>query len=345
MALDKVDLTVALGSRMAIVGPSGSGKTTLLRVVAGFDVPDAGRIVLDGQLMADDVSAVPAHRRGIGFVPQDGALFPHLNVGDNIGFGLDRRMNGRAQRIRELADMVELGSKMLNHRPHELSGGQQQRVALARALARRPKFLLLDEPFSALDAGLRDSMRRMVVQALRHANTTTMLVTHDQVEALSFADQVAVLREGKLVYAGTPKDVYFSPSDRVTATFLGDAILLPAYLCDGIAECSIGQIAAKTLGRVGPAEIMVRPEQLQLHPVSRDRLDPSVAPARGYATIADIAFNGATSIVTVSLLGSPGRDLPDQPQMLLIRSTSTDLPPVGALVKIVIRGQAHVFSG
>ena len=173
VALDGIDLRVPVASRTAIVGPSGSDKTTLLRLIAGFEAPDTGRIALDGRLLADGSAAVPAYRRGIGFVPQDGALFPHLSVAANIGFGLDRGLPRRDERILELMDAVELDRGMRLRRPDELSGGQQQRVALARALAREPRLMLLDEPFSALDAGLRETMRKAVARAGRRRRTGT----------------------------------------------------------------------------------------------------------------------------------------------------------------------------
>ncbi len=258
-ALDRICVDIAAGSRTAIVGPSGSGKTTLLRIIAGFEVPDEGQVIIEGEMLADGPAIVPAHRRSIGIVSQDGALFPHLSVAENIGFGIERGATDREQRIRDLIDMVELDRGMLDRRPHQLSGGQQQRVALARALARKPRLMLLDEPFSALDTGLRENMRKAVARVLHTAGITAILVTHDQAEALSFADQVAVLREGRLVQAGTPQALYLSPRDRETATFLGDAILLPAELEAGFADCALGRIATDAGDRSGPAEIMLRP--------------------------------------------------------------------------------------
>src|SRR5262249_1277687 len=227
-ALDHLNLSVPAGSRAAVVGPSGSGKTTLLRIIAGFDAPDAGKVVLDGQVLTEGAKAVPAHRRGIGYVAQDGALFPHLSIADNIGFGLSRRDPARDTRIAALIQMVELDPAMLRRRPDELSGGQQQRVALARALAREPRLMLLDEPFSALDTRLRASARKAVARVLSAARMTTILVTHDQSEALSFADQIAVLREGRLLQVGTPRELYLRPKDAMIAEFMGDAIVLPA---------------------------------------------------------------------------------------------------------------------
>ena len=334
-ALADIEIAAAAGSRTAIVGPSGSGKTTLLRIIAGFETPDAGRIVLDGQLLADGPNTVPPHRRSIGFTAQEGAVFPHLSVGENIGFGLERSLPERDQRILELMDMVELARAMRDQRPHELSGGQQQRVALARALARKPKLMLLDEPFSALDTGLRESMRRAVARTLRAAGVTTLMVTHDQAEALSFADTVAVLRGGRLMQIGEPRTLYLGPRDRATALFLGDALILPAEIADGFAVCCLGRIAVDA-GRRGTGEIMLRPEQLRLEPVPAT-VSASLEPAGCYGRVVDIEFGGAVSLVTVALRDAAYPSL-------LIRCASIDLPPIDAQVRITVRGKAHVFE-
>jgi iron(III) transport system ATP-binding protein len=239
---------------------------------------------------------------------------------------------------------------MRDRRPHELSGGQQQRVALARALARQPKLMLLDEPFSALDTGLRESMRKAVAEVLRAAGITTMLVTHDQAEALSFADQVAILREGRLVQVGSPRDLYLSPKDRDTAAFLGDAIIIPAELGDGWARCELGRIAANTGERRGPAEIMLRPEQLRLTPISPDAQASPADPSACYGQVTDVEFGGAICTVAVTLAKGPGSVVrrfgaaaqPDGP--LRIRSTSLDLPPIGTTMHIAVVGSAHIFD-
>jgi iron(III) transport system ATP-binding protein len=337
-ALDDVDLSVPAGSRTAVVGPSGSGKTTLLRIIAGFEAPDSGSVAIDGRIFANGTSAVPAHLRGIGYVPQDGALFPHLSVADNIGFGLARSEPRRDETILALMDSVELDGRMLKSRPHELSGGQQQRVALARALARQPKLMLLDEPFSALDAGLRESMRKAVARVLSAAGITSILVTHDQAEALSFADQVAVLREGRLVQAGSPRELYLSPKDRATAAFLGDAILLPADVEDGVALCCLGRVAVDAAGLHGPAEIMLRPEQVRLLPAA----DPSASddPAAPSGEVTEVEFGGAASVVAVAV----GHSELSPVMSLTIRSSSHDLPPVGSRVRFALSGKAHVFA-
>ena len=335
MALDGVDLSVSAGSRTAIVGPSGSGKTTLLRIIAGFEAPDAGQVLLDGQLLADGPHAVPAHLRGIGYVPQDGALFPHLSVADNIGFGLARHAPGRDERIAELVDMVALDRAMMNRRPHELSGGQQQRVALARALAQRPRLILLDEPFSALDTGLRAATRKAVAQLLSAAGITTILVTHDQAEALSFADQVAVMRAGRLAQVGRPRDLYLRPVDPATASFLGEAVVLPARLAGGWAECALGRIHADDALRIGEVQIMLRPEQLQLEQVPAQAVPTAGAPCLGVVLEAD--FCGPVCELTVRLLGD------DTLGPLLVSCPGVHAPIVGDRVSIKVLGEAHVF--
>ncbi|WP_436500562.1 ABC transporter ATP-binding protein [Actinokineospora sp. HUAS TT18] len=249
-----VDLTVPSGSLAAVLGPSGCGKTTLLRVVAGFLRPDGGTVYLGGR----DVTSVSPERRRATIVPQEGALFPHLSVGANVGYGLPRA--GREARVEEMLTLIGLDG-YAKRRPAELSGGQQQRVALARALAPRPDLVLLDEPFSALDAGLRADLRADVRRVLRAAGTTALLVTHDQDEALSMADLVAVMRDGLVVQAGLPEEVYARPVDLAVATFVGEAVLLPAVASGHSAESTLGRIDL-TDGASGPGTVMLRPEQL-----------------------------------------------------------------------------------
>ncbi|MEO8857768.1 MAG: ABC transporter ATP-binding protein [Burkholderiaceae bacterium] len=337
VALDGVNLSVAAGSRTAIVGPSGSGKTTLLRIIAGFEVPDAGQVLLDGRMLANGSNAVPAHQRGIGYVPQDGALFPHLSVADNIGFGLQRHDPGRAARIGELIEMVALDRAMLERRPHELSGGQQQRVALARALALRPHLMLLDEPFSALDTGLRAATRKAVARLLEGAGITTILVTHDQGEALSFADQVAVMRAGRLAQVGRPRDLYLRPCDAETASFLAEAVVLPARLDGGWADCVLGRIPADDTVRQGAVQIMLRPEQLQLEELAQGEAVASANPNDRFGTVLEADFCGPVSELSVGLSG----DSAGAP--LHVSCPGAQAPGVGARVRITIRGKAHVF--
>ena len=332
-ALDNITLAVPSGSRTVIVGPSGSGKTTLLRMIAGFESPDSGSLSLNGKVLLDSTRDVPAHQRRIGYVPQDGALFPHMNVAANIGFGLATKGHARDERIAELMDSVALDSNMATRWPHELSGGQQQRVALARALAQQPSLMLLDEPFSALDTGLRTAMRKMVARLLADAGVTAILVTHDQGEALSFADQLAVMRQGCLVQAGQPMTLYLHPRDEQTALFLGEAVLIPARIENGWAECDLGRIAVNHQGRSKTAQIMLRPEQLQVSPAS-----PDGTGCRGVITERD--FGGNTCTLSVTLVAGtlePGRSLP-------VHCPGLMAPAIGSAVKLTTVGQAHVLK-
>jgi iron(III) transport system ATP-binding protein len=340
-AIDNVNLSVPAGSRTAIVGPSGSGKTTLLRMIAGFEFPDSGSISLNGQPLVNGAIEVPAHQRLIGYVPQDGALFPHMTVAANIGFGLPGSTASKQERIAELMDMVALDPRMSQRWPHELSGGQQQRVALARALAQRPRLMLLDEPFSALDTGLRVSTRKAVARLLADAGVTTILVTHDQAEALSFADQLAVMRQGKLVQAGQPMDLYLRPHDEQTALFLGDAVVMPASIEDGWATCDLGRIRVSGGSQSGAAQIMLRPEQLQLsrQVPCQEQMDGCL----GVVTESD--FGGNTCTLTVELkVPSPFADGQPSSRSLLVRSSGINAPTTGSTVHISTEGHAHVLS-
>ncbi|TLQ42096.1 ABC transporter ATP-binding protein [Streptomyces marianii] len=293
--LDGLDLTVQGGHLAAVLGPSGCGKTTLLRVIAGFLGADAGAVTVAGRTLTGPGVHLPPERRRIGIVPQEGALFPHLNVARNIAFGLtgtDRR--ARVQRVDEMLELVGLGGYG-DRMPHELSGGQQQRVALARALAPEPQLVLLDEPFAALDSGLRGAVRADVRAALRSTGATAVLVTHDQQEALSTADVVAVVRHGRVAQCAVPEVLYQRPADPWVASFVGDAVFIT-----GTAETNTA--AATALGRIplaAPAGlreglVLLRPEQLHL-------TDPDTATARG--TVTDVRFFGHDSMVTVSVDG------------------------------------------
>ncbi|MFT4172333.1 MAG: ABC transporter ATP-binding protein [Rhodocyclaceae bacterium] len=330
-ALDDVSLSIPAGSRAAIVGPSGSGKTSLLRIVAGFEFPDAGTVHCNDTLLADGPSIVPAHRRGIGYVPQDGALFPHLSVAANIGFGLALEPAARAERIRELMDLVSLDAAMLKRWPHELSGGQQQRVALARALAQQPSLMLLDEPFSALDAGLRATTRKAVARLLSEARITTVLVTHDQDEALSFAEQLIILQDGKLMQAGAPSRLYWQPQTEETARFLGDAIVMTATLQGGHAQCALGTVQADSTDTCARARILLRPEQIRLAPA--DTLQDALR-------VASVEFAGHTCQVE---LHPAANTVTDTSPRLHVPCPSFDAPAIDSLVRAHVQGAAHVL--
>ncbi|MGO9216770.1 MAG: ABC transporter ATP-binding protein [Streptosporangiaceae bacterium] len=281
-----LNLDVPAGSLTAILGPSGSGKTTLLRILAGFEHADSGTVRI-GSAIADGPGVfLPPERRRIGYVPQEGSLFPHLTVAANVAFGLSGRKWGRDRRSKRCADLLEaVGLGGLARRyPHQLSGGQQQRVALARALAIAPEVVLLDEPFASLDANLRASVRADVQRLLKQSGTTTVLVTHDQDEALSTADRVAVLRDGRIAQCAAPQELYSRPVDADMARFIGEANLIPGILNGSSVQTLLGLLAvtgtdpaqdgagagASRNGSDGPghrpAIVLIRPEQVELVP-------------------------------------------------------------------------------
>lgn len=341
IALDNINLGVPRGAITAIVGASGSGKTTLLRIIAGSIGADSGAVLLGDRILATGKQLVPAHLRNIGYVAQDGALFPHLSVGANVAFGLDRKQfrtrAAIAARVQELLAMVSLDAATGTRRPHELSGGQQQRVALARAMAREPEVMLLDEPFSALDAGLRVSTRRAIGKVLADAGVTTILVTHDQGEALSFADQVAVMRNGRLAQIGSPFVVYTRPSDRATAEFLGDAVILDAWMEGSLATCSLGAIPVRRPPRQGKVQLMLRPEQIRI---------AADSPIKGIVMECD--FFGPESTVKIKLVPPPWFSGPDDrgpagEEIITIRHWNSAIARPGAELHLRVVGEGVVF--
>jgi iron(III) transport system ATP-binding protein len=264
--LEGVELEVSAGSLTAVLGLSGCGKTTLLRVIAGFERAARGTVSLGGRTLEDGRTYLAPEQRSVGYVPQEGALFPHLSVRENVGFGLSRRER-RGKQVTALLEMVGI-APLARRLPHELSGGEQQRVALARALARRPQALLLDEPFSSLDASLRSRVREEVHALLRAQGVTTVLVTHDQEEALSLADTVAVLREGRIIQRGEPADLYERPADERLARFLGAVNLIDARFEHGAALTTLGTLQLRgdqATSGAAAGVVMVRPEQLEVH--------------------------------------------------------------------------------
>jgi iron(III) transport system ATP-binding protein len=291
--LHGIDLTVSRASLFALLGPSGSGKTTLLRLLCGFERADAGVIDMDGRRVDGPSSYVPSESRRIGYVPQEGALFPHLSVAENIVFGLPRAQRKARHRVDELLELVGLSPDYAKRAPQQLSGGQQQRVALARALAPSPALILLDEPFSSLDAALRVDTRKAVARALSDTGTTAILVTHDQAEALSLGEQVAVLWRGKLVQSASAREIYQRPATRELAEFVGDAVLLRGIADGGTARCALGSL--RLMQRVAPGEVdvMIRPEQIRLAPEAASQAMP--------ACVTDVTFNGRDALVTLRL--------------------------------------------
>jgi len=257
--VDDLTLTADAGELVALLGPSGCGKTTTLRLIAGLERPDAGRVVIDGIETAGPGRFLQPEKRGVGLVFQDYALFPHLTVLQNVMFGLSGR--GRTERAREVLNLVGL-TVFEKRYPHQLSGGQQQRVALARALAPRPRLVLLDEPFSSLDAALRHATRAEVRAILREAHATAILVTHDQDEALAFSDRVIVMRAGRIEQAGPPEIVYRQPATAFVASFLGRSNLLRGTGQGQQAATALGLIPLATPAH-GPVLVSLRPEDLR----------------------------------------------------------------------------------
>ena len=258
-----VDLSVPEHALACVVGPSGCGKTTLLRVIAGFHRPTAGTVVVgERPLDRPPDLHVPAERRRVGYIPQDGALFPHLSVAANIGFGLGR--SGRAMTVGRMLAMTDL-TPFADRHPHQLSGGQQQRVALARALAPAPDLLLLDEPFTALDAGLRARVRDEVIDLLRSTGTTAILVTHDPAEALAVADQVTIINAGRVLQTGSPEELHARPATPLAARVLGDANVLAGTAADGVVSTALGRLPLDSAAAIGPVMIMLRPSQILIH--------------------------------------------------------------------------------
>ena len=326
--LADVDLVVPPGTLTAILGASGSGKTTLLRLVIGFIPADRGIVSVGGAVVADAGRVhVAADKRGIGYVAQEGALFPHLTVAENVAFGLSRADRKAASRTAEVLDLVALDRDYAGRRPQELSGGEQRRVALARALAPKPRLVLLDEPFSGLDASLRAETREAVVSALAAEGTTAVLVTHDQAEALSMGREVAVLRAGRLVQTDTPSALYRSPVDLDVARFVGDAVVLPGHAHAGTVECALGSLEAPGAAGTGDVDVMIRPEQIRL-----------VRGGAGGVAAEVVGHRYLGSETLVRLVLNDGTGVP-----IAVRTFDTDVPSDGEVVEVTVSGPVAVY--
>jgi len=325
-----LDLEVPTGSLTAVLGPSGCGKTTLLRLLGGFEHADGGSIRLGEKVLSDPRTHLAPERRAIGFVPQEGALFPHLDVAANVGFGLTRsqRRGGRVDELLALVDLAGLGGRL----PPQLSGGQQQRVSLARALAPEPGLVLLDEPFDALDAGLRAQVRGEVREALRAAGATALLVTHDQEEALSLADTVAVMRGGRIVQAAGPQTLYRDPVDPDVAAFVGEAVLLEGRREEDGVQTSLGRLQTRgpALAEGEKAILMLRPEQVVCH-------DAGSPAGEGGPTgrVLSTSFYGHDATARVAL--------DDDRREIVARAAGHVLPVVGQRVAIEVEGTAIAY--
>jgi len=291
------------GELMALLGPSGCGKTTTLRLIAGFERLDGGEIEIRQQIMAGPAVHLPPEKRRIGMVFQEYALFPHLDVAENVRFGLQAYTGDRAGRVAEVLDLVGLAG-FEERMPHELSGGQQQRVALARALAPEPHLIVLDEPFSNLDASLRTRVRAEVRAILRAAGATAIFVTHDQEEALSLVDQVAVMIDGTVHQVAPPHELYGRPASRAVAAFVGEANFLPGTARDRLVECELGRLSMVTT-HSGAVDVMIRPENIAVEPLAFTNGASTHGTPPAY--VRNILFFGHDQLITVEL--ASGRQL------------------------------------
>ena len=317
--LSGVDLDMPEGTITAVLGPSGCGKTTLLRILAGFEDPDAGTVRIAGEKVAGGSTIVPANRRRVGLMPQEGALFPHLSVGENIAFGMVRATRREAQaRVAHWLAVVGLDG-LADARPHEISGGQQQRVALARALAAEPRVLLLDEPFAALDAGLRVRVREDIAAILRDAGTTALLVTHDQSEALSLPDSVALLIDGTIAQHGTPADLYSRPASLANARFIGTTVELEGIAGSGMVHTALGALRPRIPVIDGAAVVVLRPEQLRF----------GSGPGAAAARVTACRFYGADTVVHVELSDGSAVQLRSPGETCLVEGSAVTVEVVG----------------
>jgi iron(III) transport system ATP-binding protein len=320
-----VDLGVPEGTLTAILGASGSGKTTLLRIVVGFVEPDRGTVSVGGTPVADAGRVhVAPDKRAIGYVAQEGALFPHLTVAENVAFGLPRSGRKHALRTIEALELVGLDESYGPRRPHELSGGEQRRVSLARALAPLPRLVLLDEPFSGLDAHLRTETREAVLAALGAEGATAVLVTHDQAEALSMGREVGVLREGRLVQTAPPATLYREPVSLDVARFVGDAVVLAGTVSNGTVECALGRLALRSAAPAGPAEVMIRPEQIRL-------TEGGVS-----AEVAGHSYFGPETVLRLRLRDGAGT-------AVLVRTLDPTVPEAGEEVGLAVDGAVAAY--
>jgi iron(III) transport system ATP-binding protein len=328
--LRDINLQVTHGSITALLGPSGGGKTTLLRIIAGLERPQHGSVLINGSVVADAKTWIPAHERGVALVPQEGSLFPHLTVAENVAFGLKKRRSTAVKnRVAEMLELVGLPDSG-NVRPSELSGGMQQRVALARALATQPTLVLLDEPFSALDAGLRESLRDQVVDILRLAKATAVWVTHDQDEALSVADSVAVLLKGYIAQKSDPVSVYRTPQSPEVAHFIGETVSFDGTVLETgeAVNTRFGQIGLLEPHRSGPALVLIRPEQFEI--VKVDYSDAVVV-----GQVIATRYFGHDGTVEVQL--SDG-------VVATVRLHARLLPELGTAVGVIVNGRVLAFT-
>ncbi|WP_299908148.1 ABC transporter ATP-binding protein [uncultured Paracoccus sp.] len=296
--VDDVSFAVPAGQVACLLGPSGCGKSTTLRIVAGVDTQDAGRITVDGRTVSDDGLRIPPEQRAIGLMFQDFALFPHLSVAENVAFGLKGGAGANRPRVAELLDRVQMGSHIDSY-PHELSGGESQRVALVRALAPRPRVLMMDEPFSGLDERLRDGIRDETLALLKDEGTAVLLVTHEPHEAMRMADQILLMRDGRIVQQGAPYNLYNAPADRKVAGFFSDLNVLSGRVKGALTHTPFGEFLTPGVPDGSEVEIVIRPQHLKID-FDRNGQGPSPTPENGTAAHARVTrarYLGRESLV------------------------------------------------
>jgi iron(III) transport system ATP-binding protein len=300
--VDDVSLSVMPGQVTCLLGPSGCGKSTTLRMIAGVEMQDSGEIYVDGELICDTVFRIPPERRQIGLMFQDFALFPHLSVGDNVAFGLKGPKDEKRSRVEELLDKVGL-KRFIDSFPYLLSGGEQQRVALARALAPRPKIMLMDEPFSGLDNRLRDDIRDQTLEILKEEDAAVLLVTHEPEEALRMGDEIALMRQGKIVQRGAPYNIYNAPVDKQAVAFFSDINVISGTVKGALTDTPFGQFLAPGVPDGAMVDIVIRPQHLKID-FDRDGKGPLPTPQDGVAARGEVVrarFMGSESLVEIRM--------------------------------------------
>ena len=291
---------------LSILGPSGCGKSTLLRLIAGLELPSQGQVFLHGQEISGRKIILPPERRKFGMIFQDFALFPHLSVKDNVGYGATGSKTEKQQRVYELLELVSL-PHLATKMPHQISGGEQQRIAVARALAARPRLILMDEPFSNLDYQLRQQLRRDIREILKHEGVATVLVTHDQVEAITFSDRMLLMQKGKVVQEGTPSEIYQNPQTIWASSFVGEANHLPVEWQNDSLQTPLGELNVHSEIGMNARIMMVRPEDFKLESVPADQAN---------GIVKSVDFSGSVQTVGVALKSGASVQVSGSPHLL-----------------------------
>jgi iron(III) transport system ATP-binding protein len=335
--VDSVSLSIAAGQVTCLLGPSGCGKTTTLRIVAGIDRQDAGEVLVDGTVISDAHRHMPPEMRGIGLMFQDFALFPHLTVAENVAFGLRGDRQAKRQRVGEMLARVHM-QRFIDAWPHELSGGEQQRVALARALAPRPHVMLMDEPFSGLDNRLRDGIRDETLAILKEEGAAVLLVTHEPDEAMRMADEIALMRAGRIVQSGAPYNVYNAPRDQAAAAFFSDINIIRGTVQGALTVTPFGQFLAPGVPDGTEVDIVIRPQHIRID-FDRGGRGPNPTPEDGTparGVVERARFMGAESLVEFRM--------DYDSSILKARVPSVFLPRPGTPLWLMLRrGRCHVF--